>query len=111
MDFAGGTLSYEGIDVLRRVETQRSSEWPGLLSGLLGRFVPIYTLKLTSMGEAVEFDYGKTMRYICGHFTWTRLGDSGPYRLLHQLMVHLCQKIFQSLLVASRYRTELQCAL
>jgi hypothetical protein len=82
MDLAGGTLSYEGIHVFRRVKTGgikrfRGSMIPskseikqmtGILVEWFARPFCLYTLKLTSMGEAVEIDYCKTMRFILRAF-------------------------------------------
>jgi hypothetical protein len=92
MDLAGGTLSYEGIDVMRRVETGGLKRFHGSMipskseikrmAGMVEWFArPLcpYTLKLTSMGEAVEFDYGKTM---CCIFRAFHLDEIGKRRSL-----------------------------
>ena len=92
MDLAGGSLFYEGIDVLRRVETSGLKRFRGSMipskseikrmAGMVEWFArPVcpYTLKLTSMGEAVEFDYGKTMMCILKAF---HLDDVGRQRSL-----------------------------
>ena len=73
MDLAGGTLSYEGIDVLRRVETQGQTRFRGSMipskseikrmAGMIewtARPMWPFVIKQTSMGESVEFDYAKT---------------------------------------------------
>ena len=88
MDLAGGTLSYEGIDEMRRVETgglkhfKEGSMIPSKsqierMAGIVEWFArPLcpYTFKVTSMGEAVEFDYGLTMRCILRAFHLEEIG-------------------------------------
>jgi hypothetical protein len=89
MDLAGGTLSYEGIDVIRRVETSG-------LKWLYGCMIPSKTeikrmaarvewfgrghcpfnLKRSVQGEAVEFEYGKAMVCITKAFQLDDIGKS-----------------------------------
>jgi hypothetical protein len=92
MDLAGGTLSYEGIDVLRRVETGglkrfRGSMIPskseikrmaGMVEWFARPFCP-YELSQTSKGESVQFDFAKSMLCILRAF---HLDDVGKTRSL-----------------------------
>ena len=87
MDLAGGTLSYEGIDILRRVETLGIKHFRGSmipskseikrLAGTIEWFGASkcpFVLKETSKGEAVEFDYGKAMLCITQAFHLEEIG-------------------------------------
>ena len=92
MDLVGGTLSYEGIEVLRRVETCgvkrfRGSIIPskaevkrmaGIIEWFARKYCP-FQLKHTNKGEAVQFDYAKTMLCIINAF---HLEDIGKARSL-----------------------------
>ena len=87
MDLAGGTLSYEGIDVMRRVETGGLKRFRGTMipskselkrmAGLVEWFArPLcpYMLKVTPMGEAVEFNYVLTFLCILKVFHLDNIG-------------------------------------
>ena len=89
MDLVGGTLSYEGIDVLRRVETRgvkcfRGSVIPSKSEiKRMGASIEWYTrkccpfsVKITSKGEAIEFDYVKTMLCIIRAFHLDEIGKT-----------------------------------
>ena len=87
MDLAGGTLSYEGIDIIQRVKT-------GGIKGFRGSMIPLkleikqmagmvewfarpicpYTVKLTSTGEAVQFDNAKVLLCILKAFHLDKIG-------------------------------------
>ena len=92
MDLAGGTLSYEGIDVIRIVEIGGLKQFHGTMipskseikrmAGLVEWFArPLcpHTLKVTPMGEAVEFNYVLTILCILKAF---HLDNVGKQRLL-----------------------------
>ena len=88
MDIAGGTLSYEGIDILRQVETlgikrfrgsmiPSKSEIKRTMAGTIEWFGASecpFVVKETSKGEAVEFDYGKAMLCITQAFHLDEIG-------------------------------------
>ena len=87
MDLAGGTLSYEGIDVLRRVESRGHQRFHGSMipskseikrmAGMVEWFArPLcpFALRQTSKGESVEFDYTKTMICILQAFHLDEVG-------------------------------------
>jgi hypothetical protein len=92
MDLAGGTLSYEGIDILRRVETRgvkyfRGSIIPskseikrmaGMVEWYAQEHCP-FTMQQTTKGESIRFDYAKTMLLIVKAF---HLDDIGKARSL-----------------------------
>jgi hypothetical protein len=77
MDLAGGTLSYEGIDVLRCVETNGVKGCRGAIipskselkrkaskiEWFAKEFCPFH-LKQTTSGESVQFDYAKLMLWL-----------------------------------------------
>jgi hypothetical protein len=81
MDLSGGTLSYEGIDILRRVETQgvkyfRGSIIPskseikrcaGSVEWYAREHCP-FTMQQTTKGESIQFDYAKAMLCITKAF-------------------------------------------
>lgn len=87
MDLAGGTLSYEGIDVLRRVETSGVKRFRGsiipskaeikrtarVVEWFARQYCP-FDLKETNMGEAIQFDYAKTMLCITKAFHLDEIG-------------------------------------
>jgi hypothetical protein len=89
MDLAGGTLSYEGIDVLRRVETCgvkrfRGSIIPskseikrmaGTVEWYACQFCP-FTAKHTTKGESIEFDFAKLMLCITKAFHLDEIGKA-----------------------------------
>jgi hypothetical protein len=92
MDLAGGTLSYEGIDVLRRVETSGLKRFRGSMipsKSEIKRMASIvewyaasrcpFVRKETANGEAIQFDYAKTMVCIMQAF---RLDGVGKTRQL-----------------------------
>jgi hypothetical protein len=92
MDLAGGTLSYAGIDVLRRVETGGVKRFRGSMipsKSEIKRMASLvewfarprcpFAVKQTSKGEAVEFDYAKSMLCITQAF---HLDDVGKRRSL-----------------------------
>jgi hypothetical protein len=74
MDLAGGTLSYEGIDVLRRVETcgvkgfrgtiipskSEIKRMDGIVEWYASQYCP-FTMKLTVKGESIKFDFAKSI--------------------------------------------------
>jgi hypothetical protein len=116
MDHSGGTLSYEGIDVMRRVETgglkrfhgtmiPSKSELKKRMAGLVEWFARTlcpYTLKVTPMGEAVEFDYILIFLCILKAF---QLDNVGKQRLLSVALSidgASLSKIYQSLQVGSK---------
>jgi hypothetical protein len=87
MDLPGGTLSYEGIDVLRRVETaglkrNRGSMIPSKseikrMASLVEWFARLrcpFALKETTKGESVEFNYAKAMLCITQAFHLNEVG-------------------------------------
>ena len=87
MDLAGGTLSYESIDVLRRVKTgglkrfhgsmiPSKSEIKRMASMVEWYARPLCPFKLrqTSKGESVQFDYAKTMLCILRAFHLEEIG-------------------------------------
>ena len=91
MDLAGGTLSYEGIDILRRVETSGLKRFCGSMipskseikrmAGKIEWFGASkcpFVLKATPKGEAVEFDYGKAMLCITQAFHLDEIGKVRP---------------------------------
>ena len=91
MDLAGGTLSYEGIDILRRVETSGLKRFRGSMipskseikrmAGKIEWFGASkcpFVLKATPKGEAVEFDYGKAMLCITQAFHLDEIGKVRP---------------------------------
>ncbi|KAI2490109.1 hypothetical protein MHU86_24480 [Fragilaria crotonensis] len=92
MDLAGGTLSYEGIDVLRRVETCGVKRFRGsiipskseikriasVVEWYACQFCP-FTSNLTTKGESIEFDFAKSMLCITKAFY---LDDIGKTRSL-----------------------------
>ena len=74
MDLAGGMLSYKGIDVLRRVETCGIKRFRGSIIPLkleIKRVAAVvewfacpycpFSVKVTTKGESIEFDYAKAM--------------------------------------------------
>ena len=74
MDLVGGTLSYEGIDILRRVETCGVKRFRGSMipskselkrmAGAIewfGKEHCPFRSQQTTTGESIEFDYGKLM--------------------------------------------------
>jgi hypothetical protein len=87
MDLAGGTLSYEGIDVIRRVETgcqkyYRGSMIPskseikrmaGLVEWCARGHCP-YTVSETDQGEVIVFDYAKAMLCVTKAFGLDEIG-------------------------------------
>lgn len=87
MDLAGGTLSYEGIDVLRCVETNgvkgcrgaiipSKSELKRMASKIewfAKEFCPFH-LKQTTSGESVQFEYAKLMLRIAEAFHLDEIG-------------------------------------
>ncbi|KAI2505217.1 hypothetical protein MHU86_9213 [Fragilaria crotonensis] len=87
MDLAGGTLSYEGIEVLRRVETCgvkrfRGSMIPskselkrmaGVVEWFAREHCP-FELQQTKKGESVQFNYGKAMLCITQAFHLDTIG-------------------------------------
>ena len=89
MDLAGGTLSYEGIDVIRRVETRglkrfRGSIIPskseikrmaGIVEWFASQLCP-FQLKQTTKGESIEFDYAKAMLCITKAFYLDGIGKT-----------------------------------
>jgi hypothetical protein len=87
MDLAGGTLSYEGIDVLRRVETAGLKRYRGSMipsKSEIKRMASMvewfarpccpFVLKETTKGESVEFDYAKAMLCITQAFHLNEVG-------------------------------------
>jgi hypothetical protein len=75
MDLAGGTLSYEGIEVLRKVETKGKKCFRGSVipssteiqraARMVERFAhPLcpFELKRTELGEVIQFDIAITVR-------------------------------------------------
>jgi hypothetical protein len=81
MDIAGGTLSYEGIEVLRRVETKggkhiRGSVIPSSseikhVARMVEHFAePLcpFNLQPTPVGEMIQFDIEKTLRTVLGAY-------------------------------------------
>jgi hypothetical protein len=91
MDLAGGTRIYEGIEVLRRVETSELKQFRGSMipseseikrmSGMVEWFAASkcpFVSKVTSKGEAVEFNYGKVMQYITQAFHFDDIGKTRP---------------------------------
>jgi hypothetical protein len=87
MDLAGGTLSYEGIDVLRGVETGGLKRFRGSMipskseikrmAGMVEWFArPLcpFTVNQTPKGESVQFDYAKTMLCILRAFHLDEIG-------------------------------------
>ncbi len=89
MDVAGGTLSYKGIDVLRRVETSGLRQFRGSMipskseikrmAGMVEWFAASrcpFVLKETSKGEAVDFAYGKAMLCIMQAFHLDEIGKT-----------------------------------
>ena len=87
MDLAGGTLSYEGIDVLRRVETAGLKRFRGSMipskseikrmAGMVEWFARSrcpFVLRQTSKGEPVEFNYAKSMLCITQAFHLEKVG-------------------------------------
>ena len=87
MDLAGGTLSYEGIDVLRRVETAGLKRFRGSMipskseikrmAGMVEWFARSrcpFVFKQTSKGEPVEFNYAKSMLCINQSFHLEKVG-------------------------------------
>jgi hypothetical protein len=89
MDLAGGTLSYEGIDVLRRVETgglkcfrgpmipskSEVKRMAGMVEWFARSFCP-FELHQTSKGESVQFDYAKSMLCILCAFHLDAVGKT-----------------------------------
>ena len=87
MDLAGGTLSYEGIDVLRRVETCGVERFRGSIipsksdlkrmaasvEWYARKYCP-FSLKILSKGKAIEFDYAQTMHCITRAFHLDEIG-------------------------------------
>jgi hypothetical protein len=87
MDLSGGTLSYEGIDVLRRVETAGLKWYRGSMipsKSEIKRMASMvewyarphcpFTLKETTNGESVEFNYAKAMLCIAQAFHLDKVG-------------------------------------
>ena len=81
MDLAGGTLSYEGIEVLRRVETKGVKGFRGSMipsKSELKRMAGVvewyareqcpFRLQQTTKGESVQFDYAKAMLCVAKAF-------------------------------------------
>ncbi|KAI2497531.1 hypothetical protein MHU86_16985 [Fragilaria crotonensis] len=89
MDLAGGTLSYEGIDILRRVETGGVKRFRGSMipsKSELKRMAGAvewyareqcpFQSQQTSTGESVEFNYPKSMMCIAQAFHLDEIGKS-----------------------------------
>ena len=89
MDLAGGTLSYEGIDVLRRVETGGVKRFRGSIipsKSEIKRVASIveyfarehcpFQMKQTTKGESIEFDYAKAMLCITKAFHLDEIGKT-----------------------------------
>jgi hypothetical protein len=87
MDLAGGTLSYEGIDVIRRVETSGVKRFRGSMIPSKSEIKRMaarvewfarghcpYSLKQTTQGEAVEFHYAKAMVCVTKAFHLDEIG-------------------------------------
>lgn len=88
MDLAGGTLSYEGIDVLRRVETGGLKRYHGSMipskseikrmAGIVEWFArpmcPFELTQTTKGGESVQFDFAKTTMCILRAFHLDEIG-------------------------------------
>jgi hypothetical protein len=87
MDLAGGTLSYEGIDVLRRVETAGLKRYRGSMIPSKSEIKRMaskvewftrprcpFVLKETTKGESVEFEYAKAMLCITQAFHLDEVG-------------------------------------
>ena len=115
MDLAGGTLSYEGIDVLRRVETCGVKRFRGSMipsKSELKRMASVvewyankhcpFRSQQTAAGESIQFDYTKAILCITEAFHLDEIGKTKVCRWLLRLMVRRCQKICQLLLVGSR---------
>jgi hypothetical protein len=89
MDLAGGTLLYEGIDVLRRVETSGVNRCQGSIipskmeikkTATIGewfarQYCP-FDLKETNKDEAIQFDFAKTMLCITKAFHLDKIGKA-----------------------------------
>ena len=89
MDLAGGTLSYEGIDVLRRVETRGIKRFRGSIipskseikrmaatvEWYAKKFCP-FSVSITKKGEAIEFDYARSMLCITRAFYLDEIGKA-----------------------------------
>ena len=89
MDLAGGTLSYEGIDVLRRVETRGIKRFRGSIipskseikrmattvEWYAKTYCP-FSVKVTTKGEAIEFDYAQSMLCITRAFYLDEIGKT-----------------------------------
>jgi hypothetical protein len=89
MDLAGGTLSYEGIDVLRGVETcgvkgcqgtiipskSEIKRMVGIVEWYANKCCP-FTLKPTAKGESIEFDFAKSMLCITKTFYLDEIGKA-----------------------------------
>jgi hypothetical protein len=87
MDLAGGTLSYEGMDVLRRVETCGVKRFRGSIipskselkrtAGIVEWFAmehcPFH-LQQTMAGESIQFDYTKAMMCVTKAFHLDEIG-------------------------------------
>lgn len=87
MDLAGGTLSYEGMDVLRRVETCGIKRFRGSMipskselkrtAGVVEWFAMEhcpFRLQQTMVGESVQFDYTKAMLCVTKAFHLDEIG-------------------------------------
>jgi hypothetical protein len=87
MVLAGGTLSYEGIDVLRRVETNGLVQFHGSMipsksetkrmAGMVEWFARplcLFILTRTTKGESVQLDIAKTMLCILQEFHLDEIG-------------------------------------
>ena len=89
MDLAGGTLNYEGIEILRRVETNgvkgfRGSMIPsksevkrmaGVVEWYAQEQFP-FRLQQTIKGESIQFDYAKAMLCVAKAFHLDIIGKS-----------------------------------
>jgi hypothetical protein len=87
MDMAGGTLSYEGLDILRKVETAGLKRYRGSMIPSKSEIKRMaskvewfarprcpFVLKETTKGEAIEFDYAKAMLCITQAFHLDEVG-------------------------------------
>ena len=89
MDLAGGTLSYEGIDILRQVETCGVKRFRGSVIPSKSEIKRMaasvewyahkhcpFSVKITPKGEAIEFDYAQAMLCIARAFHLDEIGKT-----------------------------------
>jgi len=90
MDLSGGTLSYEGLDVLRRVESQNVKQFRGCnipsksslkrMAAMIENFgrkkCPFQSVGTGTGRESVQFHYGKMVACVTEAFHLDKVGKS-----------------------------------